>query len=54
MSGGEYTQMGLRLLTMDRGPNGFGFHMYTDKKREVSSFIPLRPCNQKLHESTEA
>ena len=24
---------GLRLLTMNRGPDGFGFHMYTNRER---------------------
>ena len=33
LSEGEDTQTGLRLLTMDRGPNGFGFHI---KTRNVS------------------
>ena len=27
---------GLRLLTVDRGPKGFGFHMYTNKVLKVS------------------
>ncbi len=26
---------GLRLVTMDRGPEGFGFHMYTNKTLKV-------------------
>ena len=28
---------GLRLLTVDRGPKGFGFHMYTNKVLKVSA-----------------
>lgn len=28
---------GLRLLTIDRGPEGYGFHMYTNKTLKVSS-----------------
>lgn len=32
--GGAGRVKGLRLLTMDRGPEGFGFHMYTNKERE--------------------
>ena len=27
---------GLRLLTIDRGPEGYGFHMYTNKELKVS------------------
>ena len=26
---------GLRLATMDRGPEGYGFHMYTNKELKV-------------------
>lgn len=26
---------GLRLLTLDRGPEGYGFHMYTNKELKV-------------------
>ena len=25
---------GLRLLTLQKGPDGFGFHMYTNKERD--------------------
>ena len=32
--GGAGRVKGLRLLTMDRGPEGFGFHMYTNRDRE--------------------
>lgn len=28
---------GLRLLTVDRGPQGFGFHMYTNKVLKVNA-----------------
>ena len=28
---------GLRLLSVDRGPRGFGFHMYTNKVLKVSA-----------------
>ena len=27
---------GLRLLTIDRGSDGFGFHMYTNRELKVS------------------
>ena len=27
---------GLRLLTVNRGPKGFGFHMYSNKVLKVS------------------
>ena len=30
---------GLRLLTIDRGPEGFGFHMYTNKQLKVSRLV---------------
>lgn len=29
--GGAASLKGLRLLTLDRGPEGYGFHMYTNK-----------------------
>ena len=32
--GGGAAVKGLRLLTMTRGPDGFGFHMYTNKERD--------------------
>lgn len=34
--GGATILKGLRLVTMDRGPEGFGFHMYTNKTLKVS------------------
>ena len=35
--GGATTALrGLRLLTFDRGPEGFGFHMYTNRSLKVS------------------
>lgn len=34
--GGATVLKGLRLVTMDRGPEGFGFHMYTNKTLKVS------------------
>ena len=36
--GGAASLKGLRLLTMDRGPDGYGFHMYTNKTLKV---VPL-------------
>lgn len=33
--GGAASLRGLRLLTMDRGPEGYGFHMYTNKSLKV-------------------
>lgn len=33
--GGAASLKGLRLLTMDRGPEGYGFHMYTNKTLKV-------------------
>ena len=33
--GGAAALKGLRLLTMDRGPEGYGFHMYTNKTLKV-------------------
>ena len=32
---------GLRLLTVDRGPEGFGFHMYTNRALKVLSIIMI-------------
>ena len=34
-AGGAPSVRGLRLLTMNRGADGYGFHMYTDKKLQV-------------------
>lgn len=37
---------GLRLLTMDRGSDGFGFHMYTNRELKVlraRAGCPLEP-----------
>ena len=34
---------GLRLLTMDRGPDGFGFHMYTNKERDGQFIKSVAP-----------
>ncbi|KAL5479965.1 hypothetical protein EMCRGX_G023572 [Ephydatia muelleri] len=31
-AGGAPAVKGLRLITMSKGPDGYGFHMYTDKK----------------------
>ena len=33
--GGASALKGLRLLTVDRGPEGFGFHMYTNRSLKV-------------------
>jgi hypothetical protein len=33
--GGAASLKGLRLLTMDRGPEGYGFHMFTNKSLKV-------------------
>ena len=33
--GGAASLKGLRLLTLDRGPEGYGFHMYTNKSLKV-------------------
>lgn len=30
---------GLRLLTLKRGSDGFGFHMYTNKERDGHQYI---------------
>ena len=35
--GGAAALKGLRLLTMDRGPEGYGFHMYTNKELMVGT-----------------
>ena len=35
-SQGGASLKGLRLLTMDRGPEGYGFHMYTNKELKVT------------------
>lgn len=32
--GGAHAIKGLRLLTMERGADGFGFHMYTNRERD--------------------
>lgn len=32
--GGGAAVKGLRLLTLARSPEGFGFHMYTNRERE--------------------
>ena len=41
--GGAVTgQMGLRLLTIDRGPKGYGFHMYTNNTLKVSSLLTVK------------
>ena len=32
--GGGAAVRGLRLLTLKRGKDGFGFHMYTNKERD--------------------
>ena len=34
-AGGAPAVKGLRLITMSKGPDGYGFHMYTDKKLQV-------------------
>ena len=34
---------GLRQLTMDRGPQGYGFHMYTNKVLKVSLMTTSGP-----------
>ncbi len=33
-TGGGAAVRGLRLVTMNRGKDGFGFHMYTNKDRD--------------------
>ena len=30
---------GLRFITVDRGPKGFGFHMYTNKVLKVRRYV---------------
>ena len=34
---------GLRLVTMDRGPEGYGFHMYTNKTLKVNATSQVGP-----------
>ena len=41
--GGAGQIKGLRLLTMDRGPDGFGFHMYTNKERDGQFIKSVAP-----------
>ena len=35
---------GLRLVTVDRGPEGYGFHMYTNKELKVTAVMISGPC----------
>ena len=46
--GGATVLKGLRLVTMDRGPEGFGFHMYTNKTLKVSYPSPLERAQPDL------
>ena len=39
--GGAAALKGLRLLTVNRGPEGYGFHMYTNKSLKVS-FLAIK------------
>jgi len=46
--GGATILKGLRLVTMDRGPEGFGFHMYTNKTLKgqyIKSVAPNGPAD---------
>lgn len=46
--GGAGKIKGLRLLTMARAPEGFGFHMYTNKERDgqyIKSVTPNSPAD---------
>ncbi len=35
---------GLRLITIKRGPEGYGFHMYTNRKLNVSVCVCVCVC----------
>lgn len=39
---------GLRQLTMERGPQGYGFHMYTNKVLKVSLNRTSRPVELRI------
>lgn len=46
--GGAGRIKGLRLLTIDRAPDGYGFHMYTNKERDgqyIKSVAPNGPAD---------
>lgn len=38
-AGGVAAVKGLRLVTMKRGKDGYGFHMYTNKERDSGQYI---------------
>ncbi len=37
---------GLRLITIKRGPEGYGFHMYTNRKLNVSVCVCVCVCSR--------
>ena len=46
--GGAGKIKGLRLLTLDRAADGFGFHMYTNKERDgqyIKTITPNSPAD---------
>ena len=49
--GGASTALkGLRLLTLDRGTEGYGFHMYTNRSLKVSlTDVILHTCTAVSH-----